>query len=241
MPERPTQQITLAVCDDEASDRQHIAELTTDILKAEQISAAITQFDSGDALLRSIEGGAGFSVLLLDVMMPNLDGMALAAALRKQKSKAAIIFISSNREMALNGYEVQASRYLAKPVDREKLREALLYCYDTYCKQKETLLPTAKGESRVRLSDILYAESQDRSTLLTLTTGKLLVSMMISELAAMLPEDAFIFCHRTVLVNLAFVGSIRRSELELKNGESLPISKYRLPEVRALLLRYLDR
>ena len=44
--------------------------------------------------------------------------MALAAALREKGDHTAIIFISSNLEMALRGYEVEAARYLAKPVDR---------------------------------------------------------------------------------------------------------------------------
>lgn len=240
MPDRAAKQIRLAVCDDEQYAREHIAKLTADILTEETINAAITQFDSGDALLHSVEGGAVFSILLLDVMMPDLDGMALAAALRKQDNKAAIIFISSNREMAMGGYEVQASRYLAKPVDREKLREALLYCYNTTCKQKETLLPTESGQRRVLLSDIMYAESQTHNTLLTLTTGKMTVNLMISELANMLRSDDFIFCHRTVLVNLAFVHSITRSAFELKNGESLPISKYRLSEVKARFLSHIS-
>ena len=49
--------------------------------------------------------------------------------------------MSSNREMAMRGYEVSAARYLAKP-----LREALLYCCKTFCEKKEILLPTSKGQ-----------------------------------------------------------------------------------------------
>ena len=49
--------------------------------------------------------------------------------------------MSSNREMAMRGYEVSAARYLAKP-----LREALLYCCKTFCEKKEILLPTSKDQ-----------------------------------------------------------------------------------------------
>ena len=57
----------------------------------------------------------------------------------------------------------------------------------------------------------------------------------------MLPSGQYVFCHRTILVNLSFVTSIRYCELELKNGARLPISKYRISELRAQLLRYLER
>ncbi len=57
----------------------------------------------------------------------------------------------------------------------------------------------------------------------------------------MLPSSQFVFCHRTILVNLDFVTSIHYCELELKNGVRLPISKYRISDLRAQLLRHLER
>ena len=58
--------------------------------------------------------------------------------------------------MALRGYDVSAARYLAKPLQTERLREALLYCYKTFCEKKEILLPTEKGQSKLAPSSILY-------------------------------------------------------------------------------------
>ena len=55
----------------------------------------------------------------------------------------------------------------------------------------------------------------------------------------MLPKDKFVFCHRTLLVNLAFVQSIRYCELTLKTGQILPVSKYRQAELKESFLRYL--
>ena len=88
-----------------------------------------------------------------------MDGMALAAALRAGHEDAAIIFISSNREMALRGYEVAASRYLAKTVDREKMRKALLYCRAARSGRSALVLPTVSGPSSVASAAVLYAEA----------------------------------------------------------------------------------
>lgn len=55
-----------------------------------------------------------------------MNGVQLAAELRKQQTKAAIVFISVDWEMALRGYEVSAVRYLAKPLEEVKLKVALL-------------------------------------------------------------------------------------------------------------------
>lgn len=240
MQETARPQLHIAVCDDEALERQRIADLVNQIMPEEGLSCRVTSYESGADLLSAIQHGGRFQILLLDVMMEGLDGMALAAALREKGDHTAIIFISSNLEMALRGYEVEAARYLAKPVDRERLREALMFCYRTRLAQKEILLPTASGQSRILPSDLIYAETWERGVRLVLKDGREETGLKISELAAMLPERQFVFCHRTILVNLAFIQSIRYCELELRSGATLPISKYRQSEIRKQLMRYLE-
>lgn len=149
MPENPNPKLHIAVCDDELIDRQQAEKLTSEIMAAEGLACSVSTYENATALLDAIQGGAQFHILLLDVMMEGLDGMEFAAALRKLGDSTAIIFISSNREMALRGYEVSAARYLAKPLREDQLREALLYCYKTFCEKKEILLPTEKGQSKM--------------------------------------------------------------------------------------------
>ncbi|MDD6050176.1 MAG: LytTR family DNA-binding domain-containing protein [Clostridiales bacterium] len=241
MYEHPFLQLRLAVCDDEPAFSEQVVAWTREILRQEGIDADIERFDSARTLLETIEAGADFSILLLDVMMEGMDGMELAAALRTQGRNTPIIFISSNREMALRGYEVAAVRYLAKPLDREKLREALLHCCGMLSTGGELLLPDIDGHRRIQSSSLMFAETYGRGIRIVLQDGQFESRMKISELAAMLPSAQYVFCHRTILVNLDFVISIRYCELELKNGVHLPISKYRLNELRTQLLRYLER
>lgn len=241
MYEQSFPRLQLAVCDDEPAFCDHIIEWVREILRQEGIEADIERFNSAHSLLERIEAGAAFSILLLDVMMEGMDGMELAAALRTQGRKTPIIFISSNREMALRGYEVAAARYLAKPLNREKLREALLFCCGTLGAGGELLLPAIDGHRRIQPSSILYAETYGRGIRIALEDGQFESRMKISDLAGMLPPSQYVFCHRTILVNLDFVTSLRYCELELKNGARLPISKYRLSDLRAQLLRHLGR
>ena len=178
--------------------------ITSQLLEAEGISCGISRFGDAGSLLSAAQDGETFDILLLDVMMEKLNGIELAAALRKQGNDTAIVFISINREMALLGYEVSAVRYLAKPIQWEKLREALLYCCRTYLMQKEILLPTAEGQRRILVSDVIYIEPWERGTRLVLTGEECKSSVKISELERLLPKERFAFCHRTLLVNLTF-------------------------------------
>ena len=241
MYEQHISQLRLAVCDDEPAFCDQTATWTQEILQQERIEADIERFESARPLLETMEAGTVFSILLLDVMMDGMDGMALAAALRAQGRRTPIIFISNNREMALRGYEVAAARYLAKPLDRQKLREALLHCCEMLGASGELLLPAADGHRRIQPASILYAETYGRGIRIALEDGHMESRMKISELAAMLPSSQYVLCHRTILVNLDFVTSIHYCELELKNGVRLPISKYRISDLRAQLLRHLER
>lgn len=232
-------QLQIAVCDDEPTDLRQAAGLAREIMAAEALPCSMSCYESASTLLAAIQNGAQFQLLLLDVIMDGLDGMEFAAALRKLGDSTAIIFFSSNREMALRGYEVSAARYLAKPLQRPQLREALLYCYKTFCEKKEILLPTEKGQSKLSPSDIIYAESWERGSRLQLTGGPIETPAKLSELAAMLPERSFTFCHRTILVNLAFVKHLRSREIELADGNTIPVSKYRISALKKSLLSYL--
>lgn len=233
--------LRLAVCDDEPDCCRRIAEQARQLLAQDGLEADIDCYHTGQALLDAMEGSAPYSILLLDVMMEGKDGMTLAATLRAQGKKLPIIFVSSNREMALKGYEVGAARYLAKPVEEAKLREALRHCRQLLGTGLELLLPTASGQHRIRAASILYAETYGRGLRIAMEDGFLESHLKISALAAMLPEEQYLLCHRTILVNLDWVTSLRRCELELKNGTRLPISKYRLAELRNRLLQYLER
>ena len=143
-----------------------------------------------------------------------------------------------NRKMALRGYEVSAARYLAKPLQRPQLREALLHCCRALHEGRGILLPTEKGQSRLAPADIIYAEPWERGSKLQLVSGSIRTSAKFSDLMELLPEPSFTLCHRTILVNLAFVKHLRSHEIELADGRVLPVSKHRISDLKRQLLEY---
>ena len=224
--------LNIAVCDDNLEDLREIVALTGEILREASIEYHISEYSDGYALLEDIENGARYQLLLLDVLLEELDGISLAAKLRSQENNAAIIFISVNRELAMRGYEVSASRYLAKPLEVEKLREALLHCCESLQSKKEILLPTDKGMLRTPLSDIQYVEAFDRGTKIVLKDKTLEIRLKFSEIAVMFPKNDFLRCHRAFLVNLGCVTFVHQYEFVLQSGLTVPIGQARYTEVK---------
>ena len=234
----------IAVCDDDRTDRGSIAQLARRIMDEAGVPCAVEAYDAGGPLLKEILSGRPFDLLLLDVRMAGLDGMSLASQLMDAPARPDVVFISTDRDMALQGYRVDARRFLAKPVEPGQLREALLHCYreaaERAQRRDDLLLPTAAGEVRVAVRDIRYAESWGRAARISTPSGLLETRLRLGELAARLPEQ-FIYCHRTILVNLDYVRSLGQSELELRGGGTLPVSRYRAAEVQRKLLEQLNR
>lgn len=232
-------QFRIAVCDDNPEDLKTISELTKQILQKESFVFELFCYQSGNQLMDVLADGLCFDLLLLDVMMPDQDGMELAALLRKKELDFPIIFISCNREMALNGYKVSAVRYLAKPVEWEDLKEALLHCISLKWRKKGLLIPSNNGNERIFPDEILYIETQIRKSHIVLTKGEIVTSLRISQLEMALAGQNFIRCHQGFLVNLSFIRTLKATELELLNGLKIPVSKHRIQDVRKAFFSYL--
>lgn len=224
--------LTIAVCDDIAADWTELCSMTQKILRDCGIFHEIIEYTDGKGLLADIESGKQFHILILDVLMDGMSGLDLAAALRRQKNDVEIIFVSINRELAMRGYEVQAARYLAKPVQEEKLREALLYCGSNCRRHREILIPLERSYEYASLSEISYVEAYERGTRFHVP-GKILDSRMkFKEAEELLCPCGFMVAHRSYLVNLVQVRSICRYELGMKDGSSIPIGQARFLEIR---------
>ena len=67
---------------------------------------------------------------LLDINMPGIDGIALAARIKKLHPQTAILFLTAYKEYAFDAYAVHPTGYLLKPVSLEKLAAEVRYLYE---------------------------------------------------------------------------------------------------------------
>lgn len=231
-------ELKIAIVDDIDSDRMDTMKTTKDILELANIPNSISCYPDGKSLLDDMHTGKKFHLLLLDVLMDEMDGMELAKELRKQGNQTMIVFISISQEMARRGYVVEASRYLVKPLDREELKEALMYCHEKWQTKKEILLPTNQGQYRTSFPDIQFVEAFDRGTRFTLKDKTVETKIKFSEVEGMLPKSTFVLCHRAYIVNLGQAKNICQYEFTMSGGNVVPISRLRYNEVSRKFVEY---
>lgn len=89
--------------------------------------------------------------------------------------------------------------------------------------------------------DILYAESRDHGTVIRMNSGKRQCTLALTELEKLVPSWMFSRCHKSYMVNLGEVEVVGRTELHLRNGTALPVSRTFYRPFQGALVRYLNR
>ena len=119
--------IRLAVCDDEQAVLDRVERfLAVYQEKAERCFSVFT-FRSPSALLANIADGDDYDVYVLDIEMPELDGLTLAKAIREKQEHAVLIFLTSHNSIVITAESIklEITRYVNKLTMEEDLPEAL--------------------------------------------------------------------------------------------------------------------
>ena len=127
----------IAVCDDEEKFRNQARDMVDKL--AGSLDVVVDAYSDGNQLLAAFDKKP-YDVLFLDIEMPAIDGITLAKKLRERSDSIYIVFLTGHVEYALEGYEVNALRYLTKPVQEEKLREVLRFVMDQSTSKKQLMI-----------------------------------------------------------------------------------------------------
>ena len=175
--------------------------------------------------------------------MPAMDGITLAKKLRERSDSIYIVFLTGHVEYALEGYEVNALRYLTKPVQEDKLREVIRFVMDKSTSKRQLMIKTDGEETLINVSDIIYLEAQNQYVMIYLNDGEHLVRYNISDFEQQLKADGFFRIHRGYLVSLAKVKKLVRNEvlMESPDGEvSLPVSRTNVKPLKEALYSFVE-
>lgn len=180
---------------------------------------------------------SNYDVLFLDIQMPGMTGMELAHELRKSDPSVMIIFVTSLAQFAIEGYEVQATDYMLKPVTYAEfqLKMARAFARLLAATDKAIVFNTKDGFCRVPLTDIIYTETDSHSIVYHTISGDYRKHQSMKEAEKDLPEAQFLRINSCYVVALnQIVGAEQRFAI-LKNGERLLISRPRMSHVMAII------
>lgn len=224
----------IGICDDEPEMRSLVERYTRSWAAQSGRACEIECFPSAEALLFA---ETAFDVLLLDIQMPGMDGIALSRKIREKDERVQLVFITSVPDFIGEGYEVAALHYLLKPVKSEKLAAVL----DRACKNLKVaeamLTLQVEGEIQmIPLNAISYLEAKGHYVTLHTDNGTFEKKSTLPEMLGRL-DSRFYRCQRSYAVNLYRIRKVSRTEVELLDGARVPLSRGLYDEIHHKMIQ----
>ncbi|MGN0242347.1 MAG: LytR/AlgR family response regulator transcription factor [Candidatus Weimeria sp.] len=222
--------IKIAVCDDSEYSRKDVVNHLLDYSMKNEFDYTVDEYDSGEDLLDT-EGG--YDLIFMDYQFDGKgrDGIEIARVLRGRNDDVTIIFLSSYPEAVFDSFDVEAFRFLVKPVDEERFNAAL----DRFITErvKENMLKLHEvGKNRyVNKHDIIYLEGNGKKCILHFADRRkdFECNRTLRQIEEMIDDDIFYRCQKSYVINLAHVSGYNYSAITMDNGSIVLISrkKYR--------------
>ena len=231
----------ILVCDDDAAFSAKVAEYAATYFEAHEIPVQATVCSDPEQVL-AIPDLELYRIAFLDVDMPQVNGIALGGQLRHRNPDICLVYVSAYLAFALDGYKVNAYRYILKRDVAKQLPSCLEDIFSGMSDLRKTLeVHHNRTTSEIPLDQIYYLESDLRQINvygdiphqpICTFYGK------IADLPAMLYENGFLQVGRSDVVNLQYVRSIRNYKVELRSGVELSVSRQYYTAIRSAWLEW---
>lgn len=226
----------IAICDDEALWREQIINRLEDYFQS--LDVLIQSFVSGKALMQGLKKSR-FDLIFLDIEMEGMDGFQTAKLLKEYQPDITIIFLTSHTDLAMDGYEVQAFRFLAKPIADDKLYAAL-QAFEKKLNMDRKIAITENGVQKyIRCQEIRYIKSENVYLQVVTEKERYWIRQKLKNLLEELPKDLFVLVHRSYIINMGYVKSFGGNEIILEDETKIPVSKAKRELFKQQIMRYM--
>lgn len=230
------------IVDDEAPARSELKYLLDELGQTEVVSEAASVREAVEKLKEY-----PCDVMFLDVNMPEATGMQLAEAMQHLKYPPAVVFVTAYSEFAIDAFKVHAIDYLIKPVEKERLAQALARVREHIAlhsrAQRAERIPVEKGGKKIliNIDSIRYIMARDDYAYLQTDTDRYFSTVSLAQLEKRLDGHGFFRVHRGYLVNLEHVKEVESvpggTLLLTLDGtdDKVPVSRRRVSSLKKAL------
>ena len=229
----------IAICDDEEVQQKLLGKYLREWAERKGISLEIKLFLSGEEFAFCWEDDRNYDLLILDIEMRKMNGMELAANIRRQDEEIPILFVTGYDKYIAQGYEVSALHYLLKPIHKEKLFAVLDKLGRKEKQEPKLLFQAENGAVSLPASKVWYVEARAHQCVLYTADEEYVLRSSMGEIVQYLGEyQEFVRCHRSYLVNVRHISTIIKPEVILDDKRRLPVSRSAEKEVNRAFIGF---
>ncbi|MDE6365895.1 MAG: LytTR family DNA-binding domain-containing protein [Lachnospiraceae bacterium] len=232
--------LQIAVCDDEQFYREKILSLVRQYLDHQNIEYTFQLYGSGEQFLAQYENNVKYDIVFMDISMNGLNGIQTASQMCSFHNTTYLVFVTAFIDYALEGYKVNAVRYIMK----DTLNTAIPECLDAILqkmKLAKVIFSFMDGERTLYTDNILYIESQRHKAFFHYMQAGIETFQLYEKLdniEKLLSEHGFLRIHKSYLVNMKHIRKICSYSAILDTGEELPIPRLRFQTVKEQFITY---
>lgn len=233
--------IRIALVEDEERFRQILMYKCKQIYQTAGIPCKIDIFGKPSLLLYEFEEKKQYDIYLLDIELPEYNGIVLGEKIRLYQEDAYIIYITSHLEYSLEGYNVNAFQYISKFNYEERLEKTLKLIQIKLEKRKDKvfIIETPTRYERISIDSIICVYKERKNALFVIDGEEVIeYRETLKNIYSKLPQKDFIFVDRGYVVNILHIMKVKGNQIHLRNKTVLPISRGHVDYVKERIYAY---
>lgn len=218
----------IVICDD---DETFVVDLENCIFffgKERNIQIDIQTYSNAEELFAGLKEDHGVDIIFLDIEMGLISGVEAGRRIRQdmQNETIQIVYVSSKEGYAIQLFDTRPMNFLIKPVQYTKVAFVLDEYIRLYRKERRFFeYQLGKRKYRINEQSILYFQSFGKKIKMVLQNEIIEFYGKLSEIEATLEEENFCLIHKSFLVNMRYVKTYCYNEIQMTNGDLVPVSR----------------
>lgn len=228
--------IKIAIVDDDERSLIKEKEITEKCFTEKNVECAVTVYQSAEWFVAGIKEEV-FDIYILDMEMPNINGLDAAQEIRNNYPDPIIIFITNYVNYAPRAFEYNTWRYIPKMELAERLPEAYEKLIPILLKkEKRYFVIKKRGEmEKLSYSDIMYMEKEGKYTIITHRSGESTVRKSLDTVLQELESSDFMMIEKGYIINIKHVVKFKECDVYMRDGRVLPVRKKGIAELKRAL------
>lgn len=216
--------LRIGICDDEEVICDYIEFLIKEYAEKNDLRILVKKFCSGTEFLDVNEY---FDIVFMDVVMPEINGIEVGKVLRDKNQKVKIVYISGYKEYAVDAFEVQASFFLIKPLNKSKFFSVLDEIIELIEVEKKKAMIRIK-KFTIRADEVIYVKGTKNHRVIVCTRSESIdVRGELKDIVNEIESFGFINPRRGIWINFTYLQKKEAGNIYMDGGEVIKIAKNR--------------